>query len=442
MSAALNILANTVLGGTPPTPIPGVQITNSANQTLWLDPNLTTYTLKGAGASLVDLYTVTATNLNSQTFNSGAGAINSLMVGTLVANQIQVGNPVSNFGIGNLLLCAYDANSAANTGSWTNNPVSGRRYYAQLVNSMNYPNNNAGVSIGGNTTNIFVRFIGYIAVNTSDTYTFQITVDDGARLFVNNSKLIESWKTQGATSYTSSGVYLTVGWWVPIVAEWWQGVGGSCFQLQYKNTSNSKTFTPLTHGVNGGQIQLAYDNSECAPSQLGTTFVNGDLLVGGGLNIPTTSVPVNPSLASVTLYNDSADGLTKGLLPSGAIQNLSYGAELQVISNNTTQTGISSLYTTFINQTCNALLGGTYRIDLTYSIGTTGSSGGYPTINLFIDSVNLHANSPWINNSTICSDFIVTSLTAGTHNIVFQFKGATGITPRMDKATISIFRVG
>ena len=420
---------------TAPVPVPGLQTTNPAGQAAYLDPNGATYTYRTAGLSLLDLSSVTATNINCTSFTSQIGSI-----GTMTTSQLQISGPIVGYGIGSLLMRAFDATSAASSGTWVNNPISGRPYFNQLVNTINYANSSSGNMIGGDNTNMFVRFTGYIAVNTSDTYTFQVSVDDGARLYLNNSNILESWKTQGVTAYTSSGIALTAGCWVPISAEWWQGTGASCFQLQYKNTTNSTTFAPLTHGTLSGQIQMAYDNFEAAPSQLGTTFVNGDLLIGGALNIPSTSVPINPLQSSVTLYNDSSDAMTKIVQPGGTLQSLTYGSEFAAYVNQTAQTS-SSAMVKFINQQTNSLLGGTYRVDISYTTKASFGSG-YATMTFAVDGVNLHTNVPYsyATNTIVTSDFSIVTLASGAHTLLLTFKPLTAPWT-MSQATVTICRV-
>lgn len=418
---------------------PGLQTTNAAGQAVYLDPNGTTYTYHTAGTSMVDLSLVVATTLNSTSLTSQIASF-----GTMTTNQLQLSGPVLGYGTGSLLMRAFDATNAANSGTWINNPVSGRPYFSQLVSSINYTNSSSGVAIGGDNSNYFVRFTGYIAVNTTDTYTFQIAVDDGARLFLNNSKVIESWKSQGVTSYTSPGIALATGSWIPIIAEWWQGSGGSCFQLQYKNTTNATIFTPLTHGTASGQIQLAYDNSESAPSQLGTTFVNGDLLIGGALNIPSTSVPVNPLQSSVTLYNDSSDNMTKIVQPGGTLQSLTYGSEFSVYMNTTSQTSSNTGNTVkMINQQSDSLLGGTYRLDISYTV-KCGSTSGYANITFAVDGVIVHTNVPYSTSGQpiVTSDFSIVTLGTGVHALVLSFRSMSNLIPMtMSQATVALCRV-
>ena len=426
----------TTLLGTVTSIVPGLITTIPTGQTVYLDPNLTTYTYRMAGISMLDLSSVSGSFVSCTSLTSQAASI-----GTLSTNQLQISGPLAGYGVGSLLMRAFDATAAANSGSWLNNPVSGRPYFSQLVNSLNYTNVASGVSIGGDNSNYFVRFSGYIAVNTSDTYTFQVSVDDGARIFINNLKILESWKTQGITTYTSSGMALTAGAWVPFSAEWWQGNGASAFQVQFQNTTNQTTYTPLIHGTVAGQIQMAYDNFEHAPAQLGTTFVNGDLLLGGALNIPSTNPPINPLPSSVTLYNDASDAMTKIVQPGGVIQSLSYGSEFAAYVNTTSQTSGTS-GTKMIGQQTNSLLGGTYRVDLSYSVRCTTS--GYTNASLTVDAVTVHSNVAYsyLSNYTVVSDFAIVTLAAGSHSLMLTFKAvAAGNSSTMSQATIAICRV-
>ena len=142
----------TALLGTVSSSVPGLLTTTSTGQTVFLDQNSTTYTYRTAGISLLDLTSVVGTFVNCTSLTSQAASVS-----TLSTNQLQLSGLLSGFGVGSLLMRAFDATAAASSGSWINNPVSGRPYFSQLVNSINYANVNSGVSIGGDQSNYFVR---------------------------------------------------------------------------------------------------------------------------------------------------------------------------------------------------------------------------------------------------------------------------------------------
>ncbi|NLF12143.1 MAG: hypothetical protein GX597_10190 [Anaerolineaceae bacterium] len=68
-------------------------------------------------------------------------------------------------------------------------------------------------------------------------YRFSITVDDGARLWVNNHLLIDQWKDQAARTYTGD-IYLPAGN-VPIKMEYYENTGDAVARLSWKRTDGS-----------------------------------------------------------------------------------------------------------------------------------------------------------------------------------------------------------
>jgi hypothetical protein len=79
-------------------------------------------------------------------------------------------------------------------------------------------------------------------------YRFRVAVDDGARLWVNNALIIDQWREQGLTSY-SSDIYLPGGN-VPVRLEYFENVGGATVRLTWERTDQppppTATPTPAT----------------------------------------------------------------------------------------------------------------------------------------------------------------------------------------------------
>jgi hypothetical protein len=162
---------------------------------------------------------------------------------------------------------------------------SGRPYLTSLVQSFNWPSTNPII----NNTNqyVSVRFIGYISVNTTDTYTFAIGVDDNFTLYINHT-LVSSFTGTGpfvSNQYTGS-ISLTANVYYPFLAEFTNYMGGAGFQINWKNTTTQTSYVNLAHGTSG--VSFAYDNLESSPNQLGTLYVSGNyqspshqLLTGG-----------------------------------------------------------------------------------------------------------------------------------------------------------------
>lgn len=79
----------------------------------------------------------------------------------------------------------------------------------------------------------------------SETYTFYVTTDDGARLWVNGVPLVNSWINQGPTTYSGT-VVLRAGVPAPIVLEHYQGGGGERLLLEWQSASQARQTVPAT----------------------------------------------------------------------------------------------------------------------------------------------------------------------------------------------------
>jgi hypothetical protein len=68
------------------------------------------------------------------------------------------------------------------------------------------------------------------------TYRFRITVDDGARLRVNRTLLIDAWRDQAPTTYTAE-LYLPGGS-IPVQMEYYENTGGATAQLSWERVGS------------------------------------------------------------------------------------------------------------------------------------------------------------------------------------------------------------
>lgn len=103
--------------------------------------------------------------------------------------------------------------------------------------------------VGVNVDNFSVRWEGFIKPMYTETYTFYITHDDGAKLWVNGTLVVDQWTTIGTHSGT---IALTAGSFYDIKIEWKDTGGTAEFRLEWQSTSqkrevpNHRTLYPLT----------------------------------------------------------------------------------------------------------------------------------------------------------------------------------------------------
>jgi hypothetical protein len=96
-----------------------------------------------------------------------------------------------------------------------------------------------------NSDNFSVRWTRTLDLPAGN-YRFHLTVDDGARLWVNNALIIDQWREQGATTYTSD-IYLPGGN-APIRLEYFDYVGGGIVRLNWERTDSQPTPTNRWRG--------------------------------------------------------------------------------------------------------------------------------------------------------------------------------------------------
>ena len=101
----------------------------------------------------------------------------------------------------------------------------------------------AGINVDG----FSVRWTGQLAPPVSGSYTFRTVSDDGVRLWVNGSQVINNWTDHAPTANDSSPISLTGGNKYNIVMEYYENGGGAVARLQWK-TPGSSSFVAIPSG--------------------------------------------------------------------------------------------------------------------------------------------------------------------------------------------------
>ena len=90
-----------------------------------------------------------------------------------------------------------------------------------------------------------VRWTGTIVPKYSETYTFYAQTDDGVRLWINGTPLIDKWVVQGATEW-SGNITLTAGQAANIVMEYFDSTGSAGARLLWSSPTQCKEVIPLS----------------------------------------------------------------------------------------------------------------------------------------------------------------------------------------------------
>jgi hypothetical protein len=86
------------------------------------------------------------------------------------------------------------------------------------------------------------RFTGYIDISAAGTYTFFLNSDDGSRLYIGSTRVVNNDSNHPAREY-SGQITLSVGK-HPITVEYFQGSGSSLLEVRYQGPSFTKRLIP------------------------------------------------------------------------------------------------------------------------------------------------------------------------------------------------------
>ena len=104
------------------------------------------------------------------------------------------------------------------------------------VSTVNYQWGGGNVLNSGRAEGVIVRFYGFINIATAGTYSFGGNADDGIRIRVNHTSVVNSWIESGG-DFRSGSIYLAAGVY-PIELIYYENGGGAMVNLQwYLNNS-------------------------------------------------------------------------------------------------------------------------------------------------------------------------------------------------------------
>jgi hypothetical protein len=88
-----------------------------------------------------------------------------------------------------------------------------------------------------------VKWTGQVKAPVSGSYTFTVTGDDGVRLFLNGTKVIDGWRDQAATSYSHTTT-LTAGTLYDIELQYYENAGDAVCRLQWSYPGQTEQAVP------------------------------------------------------------------------------------------------------------------------------------------------------------------------------------------------------
>jgi YVTN family beta-propeller protein len=129
-------------------------------------------------------------------------------------------------------------------GSYFNNTSFSGSPALTRVESVDFGWGSGSPGPGVNANNFTVRWTGTVFAPTTGSYRFQTVSDDGVRLWVNGTRLINNWKDHAATTNTSSAVTLAGGQFHTVTLEYYEKGGQAVIRLRWL-TPGASSYMPI-----------------------------------------------------------------------------------------------------------------------------------------------------------------------------------------------------
>jgi hypothetical protein len=136
-------------------------------------------------------------------------------------------------------------------GSYYNNlALSGTPAFTRSENvDFDWGEGSPGTGVGVDTFS--VRWTGKLTAPVAGTYVLQTEGDDGMRMWVNGTQMVNDWTDRGPTQNNTPGIVLTAGQQVSIVLEYYENGYGATARLRWK-TPGSTSFVIVPVGQLSG----------------------------------------------------------------------------------------------------------------------------------------------------------------------------------------------
>lgn len=151
-----------------------------------------------------------------------------------------------------------------------------------------------------------VRWAGRILAPTTDTYTFYTTTDDGVRLWINNTLLIDKWQPQSATLYSDT-INLQANTKYDIKMEYFEDRIDAVAELSWSNSSFPQEIIPQSQLFSSQPTSTAPAPAKSTTLNQSITFYgwNDNDPPGAGIAYPSSSYPtVHNGAGGSGTYND------------------------------------------------------------------------------------------------------------------------------------------
>jgi len=196
-------------------------------------------------------------------------------------------------------------------------------------------------AIGADTFS--VRWTGYVIPLYSQTYTFYTQSDDGVRLWVDGTQIVDNW-TDHATTENSGTIALTAGVSYTVQMDFYENGGAAVAKLSWSSASQAKQIIPLSRlcydGASASPTSTATPTNTATPTPTNTNtptptstpggwFATGSYTGDGTDNRDITGVGFQPDIVIVRYDNNTAPVIRTSDMPADRAKRLSANDALQ-----------------------------------------------------------------------------------------------------------------
>jgi len=281
------------------------------------------------------------------------------------------------------------------------------------VSTVNYNWGGNSVLNSGRAEGVIVRFYGFINIPTAGTYNFGGNADDGLRIRVNNTSVVDSWVDSGG-HFRSGSITLNAGV-VAIEVLYYENGGGALVNLQWL-VNGSWQIVPST--------SLATTSTFFAPP--------APVLCCGGSSSSFSANPINTSKVQTFINRTSGDSQvsiaqigdsnTITVNQTGTNQNyVEYNGNGSSNTVSITQSGNSSTQANYVELN---VTGNSNTVTLTQQ-STGGGKGIFAT-------VNDNNNTLIVQQKNSGSHYAEVTLSGGNKNVDILQQGSAGHMAKVD----------
>ena len=137
---------------------------------------------------------------------------------------------------------------------YNNTTLSGSPVLTRIDSNIDTVWGNASPGAGVNATNWSVRWTGTLTPPTTGNYVLTLTSDDGSRMYVNNSLLIDNWGDHGDQTQGAS-IQMTAGQAYNIEVDYYQAAGGSDAHFDWLTPSDG-AFSAATTAASQSDVAV------------------------------------------------------------------------------------------------------------------------------------------------------------------------------------------